>query len=407
MSEHPLLAHLRSQFDQVKTRAQALLDKAVEDDNRDLTDEETKELETLAKRKTSLEEQMEAAAVDWSINSQITDKLQALKVANDQKPFAYRSAGDLLYDMLHQSDNDSKARYQTVMKRAAEHMGTIAAETTPVAGDLAGLHVVPSVGPVIDPIPASMPFASALGLLPLPDTTFTRPIVEDPDDDTGVGVQALEKAELPSKKFDVTSVPITSDTVGGYLNISQKLLTFRAGSLELILRQMRKRLSRHIEKGVVTKAATTTTVEPLDSTADPAATLQAIYDAAATVYQMTGELAEWILMGPLGFAMIGGKTDLAGRPLFPYLGAANAPGQSNASGFTTPVAGLRAVQTWAIADTAIYVGNGEGIEGWLYQYPILEAVEPSVLGRQVAVAGELATNSPVPNAVVKLADTTP
>jgi hypothetical protein len=293
------------------------------------------------------------------------------------------------------------------MKRAAQHMGTVAAETTPVAGDLAGLHVVPSVGPVIDPIPGSMPFATALGLQPLPDTTFTRPTMKDPDIDTGVGVQALEKAELASKKFDVDSVPVSSDTVGGYLNISQKLLTFRAGALDIILRQMRKRLSRAIEKGMVTAGTTTTTVQPLESDADAAATLQAIYDAAASVYQATGELAEWILMGPLGFAMIGGKVDLAGRPLFPYLGAANAPGMSNASNFTSPVAGLRPIQTWAIADTSIYVGNGEGVEGFVYQYPVLEAVEPSVLGRQVAIAAELASNHPVANSVVKLADVTP
>ena len=407
MSEHPLLTHLRDQFEETTTKAKGILDRAVEEKNRDLTDDEKTELEVLSKRKTSLEEQMEAAAVDWNINAQTTDKLLALKTANDHRDVSYRSIGQLVHDMLHQADPDARGRYQTVMKRAAQHMGTLAAETTPVAGDLAGMHVIPSVGPVIDPIPASMPFATGLGLQPLTDDTFTRPTVVDPDIDTGVAEQTLEKAELASKKFDVTSEPVTSKTVGGYLNVSQKLITFRPGSLETIIRQMRKRLSRAIEKAMVAVPAATTTVQPLESDADAAATLQAIYNAAATVYQKTGELAEWIVMGPLGFAMIGGKVDLAGRPLFPYLGAANAPGTSTASTFTSPVAGLQPIQTWAIADKSIYVGNGEGVEGWLYQYPILEAVEPSVLGRQIAVAGELANYTPVDNAVVKLTDQTP
>jgi hypothetical protein len=41
----------------------------------------------------------------------------------------------------------------------------------------------------------------------------------------------------------------------------------------------------------------------------------------------------------------------------------------------------------------------------MYRYPALDAVEPSVLGRQVAVAAAIAAYRPTPfaNAIVKLA----
>jgi hypothetical protein len=124
-------------------------------------------------------------------------------------------------------------------------------------------------------------------------------------------------------------------------------------------------------------------------------------------YSVTNELPDWIAMGPLGWARLGGLTDAAGRPLFPTLGAANAPGTSSASSFSVTVAGLRPIVTPAITDESYYIGGSAGLEGYLYRYPVLEAVEPSVLGRQVAVAASIAGYRPTPfaNAVIKLAPT--
>lgn len=67
-----------------------------------------------------------------------------------------------------------------------------------------------------------------------------------------------------------------------------------------------------------------------------------------------------------------------------------------ATSFSQTVAGLQAVVTPSITDDTFYVGGGNAIEGYLYRYPVLEAVEPSVLGRQVAVAASLAFYKPTP-----------
>jgi len=60
------------------------------------------------------------------------------------------------------------------------------------------------------------------------------------------------------------------------------------------------------------------------------------------------------------------------------------------------VAGLQAVVTPAITGDGFFVGGPAAIEGYIYRYPVLEAVEPSVLGRQVAVAVEAGTYKPTP-----------
>jgi hypothetical protein len=67
------------------------------------------------------------------------------------------------------------------------------------------------------------------------------------------------------------------------------------------------------------------------------------------------------------------------------------------------VAGLRVIVTPAIADNTFWVGNSYVIEGAIYRYPVLEAVEPSVLGRQIAVAASTAGYRPIANGAVHLA----
>lgn len=378
-----------------------------EDTGADLTDEQVQQRSDTADEIKSLDARIESLTVDLEIAGDLARKVAQVGRVGDTTDFQYRSAGAAVWDLLHQRDDDAKRRWKLaqVNTRAAEHMGTLAANTTATAGDLGGLHVVPNVGAIVDPYPGGMPFLSALGMQRIPSAAFSRPYIVDAAFDTGVAVQAKEKAELASKAFNVASDTLSAATYGGYLNVSQQLIEFQAGSLSIIIGHLRKRLANALEAAALTEVALTTGSETLAADADAATTLAAIYGASAKVMDATREPATWILMGTAGFARLGSLADLAGRPLFPSLGAANAPGTATTGGFTSTVAGLRPVVTWGITDGSIYVGNGAGFEAWYYPLPLLEAVEPSVLGRQVAVAAMLAPYRPTPNAdsVIKLA----
>lgn len=405
-----LFANLTNERGQKESLIRNYADAAATE-GRDLTETEQETMRAARSRIEAIDSQLVLVADDLSLADSVRDKLRMVTVATGSMAEAsYRSAGDMLWDMLHQTDENARLRYGRAMKRAAEHMGTDKAKTVPVAGDLGGLIPTPVVGPVIDPYPSGMPFATALGLTSSPDALYwRRPKIVDPNFATGVGPQGsagtagFEKAELPSKAFDITADLVPLTFMGGYLNISQQLISLVAGSLDTIVGHMNKRLANAIEKALIAEMAKSTGKITLAADADSAAILKAIYDASAAVYAATGELAQWIVMGPLGYARLGSLVDLAGRPLFPTLGPANAIGTASAGEFTGSVAGLRTIVTPGITDATYWVGNGDVMEGAIYRYPLLEAVEPSVFGRQIAVAASVAGYRPMPNAAIHLA----
>jgi HK97 family phage major capsid protein len=395
-----LVAQLTEKVDRNRALIDMLAERAAEK-GVDLSDEDMAKIDDAQGQIRSWNGQLERLTADLELSEDAQNRLRnaGRSGAITAPDFAYRSDGELLWDVLHQTDSEASARYRRVYRRAAEHMGTVAANTTPVAGDLAGLVVKPVVGPVINPYRTGMPLANAIGMRPVPASDgfgFSRPQVVDTGIDTGIAPQALEKAELASKAFTITTTPVALTTVGGYLNISQQLLSFNPASLGIILDQLRVRLERDVEATVLTAVTGGSTAVPIGAAATGPDILQAIYDAAAAYFTATNSLPTWLAMGPLGWARLGGLTDLAGRPLFPTLGASNAPGTASASSFAMTVAGLTPVITPAITDDSLYVGGDVALEGYLYAFPVLEAVEPSVLGRQVAVAASVATHQPPP-----------
>lgn len=404
-----MVDQLQADIQKKRSHIEMLAERAV-DENRDLNGDELTTIESLNGEIEAKKRQLDLLTADTVISEETTQRLRSLGSAVVGPEFKYRSAGALLWDCLHQTDPDARMRYSRAMRRAAEHMGTDAAATTPVAGDLGGLVVKAIVGPVVDPYPRGMPFANAIGMRDIPSSDgfgFSRPHIVDPGFVTGIAPQALQKAELASKAFsvEVDNVPLV--TTGGYLNVSQQLQSFQPTSLDIIIGQLRRRLENAIDLAMVAEMQLSTGYIALPAAATAAQLIAAIYEAAGAYYAVTYQLPDWIAMGPQGWVRLGSTTDLAGRPLFPTLGAANAPGTASADSFAVTVAGLTPVVTPSITDDAFYVGGADGLEGYLYRYPVLEAVEPSVLGRQVALAASIAGFRPTPfaNATVKLAAT--
>lgn len=381
------------------------------DAGRDPNPDDEVAIEGAKKRVSDIDRYLALVGDNLAMDEDTQNRLSRVS-ASVQPSAVYRSDGQLLWDALHQNEADSASRYRGALRRAAEHMGTLAAETTPVAGDLAGLVVKPNVGAVINPYPSGMPLASAIGMQAVPANDgfgFSRPQIVDPGFTSGVGVQTLEKAELASKAFSITTTPVSLDSLGTYLNISQQLLSFNPASLGIILAQLRQRLENAVEGYMFTAFGASTGSVSLESDANAQTVLAAIYTAAANYYGITQQMPSFIAVGPLGWARLGSLADAAGRPMFPTLGAANAPGTASAASMSGSVAGLRLVITPKITTTAMYVSGPEGIEGYMFSFPVLESVEASVLGRQVAVAAAVAAYRPTPfaNATQKISDTTP
>lgn len=364
------------------------------DQDRDLSDQDRTALANYRDRIKELDDLIDLAADDYTLSSEVAQRIASMG-ASQYAPVNYRTAGEVVHDLIHQGDPEARRRYTSVTKRAAEHMGTSSELTTPVAGGLGSLSITPVTGPVVDLKPKTRPLISALGVRPVPSGySFIRPRIVDPNFQTGVGIQDLQKEELASQHFDVKGDTLTLDTYGGYLNVSQQVLSFTPGALDVIVSQLSARLAYRTEAAAAAALqAASATVDPVDMT-DGAAVRAAIYAAASKVYASTGHMAEWVVMGPEGWAALGSLVDLANRPLFPTIGPSNADGVASPGSFQLSGFGLNGIVTPVINDGAFYVGNSSSLEAYEYRYPMLEAVEPSVLGRQIAVAASLAFYSP-------------
>lgn len=360
---------------------------AAREANRDLSDQDMETITKARERIEVIDRQLQFVSVNDALNEDIAARIAVSHPGSVSAPFAgYRSIGEAVWDRLHaREDAGARDRYGKMMTRAAQHMGTVAADTTATAGDLAGLVVNPVVGPMINFTDASRPFISAIGPRQVNAYDFNRPYISDGAAATGTAKQTAQKAELASTAFSVLTDPLEYATYGEYLNVSQQLLTFQPTGLTIIADQLRRRVARGQEKAAFTELALSTSKVTLSLTAVDNTVNAAIEDGIAKVYDETGMPAEWILMGPTGRARLGKVVDSAGRPLYPYLSPSNANGTINGD-----VNGLRPIISYAVTTAAMWIGNSSAFEVYEQLLPLMDVAEPSVLGRQIAVGSMMA-----------------
>ena len=366
-----------------------------EDEGRDLYTTDLETITNARSRIAELDAQIDKVGGDLEMADAVKSRIRQLDPSIVTKDFQYRSAGDYMWDLLHRhEDADADARFTKFHRRAAQHLGLDKANTIPVAGGFNGLVVAGTSGAILDPRPEGSPLFSALGATPVTTSTFMRPRIVDPNFETGVGPQTQEKAELVSKTWDIVAEQLTLRPHGGYINVSEWLLETISSSLDMVVSHMNRRLEYLREMAVVTEIDKTTATVAIAS-ADSSGVTAAFGEASALLFRNTGQLPQWLAMGPEGYGALIGMSDLAGRPLFTAVAPSNAMGTGSPTEFITSIAGMRAIVTQGITDTDLYMGNRYGLEVYEKRMPVYSAVEPAVLGRQIAVATGLAFYRPI------------
>lgn len=382
-------AQLESDLADVGKSAE-LIYRTAREEGRDLSESETASITRMAAKRDDLNRQLALAAQSWGVDETVRDKLAAVRSAT---PVVYRSAGALMWDMLHaQTDPDAADRYRRgiitpTLTRAAEHLGLDKANTVPVAGGFNGLVVAPNVGPVLDPYPGDMPLFSALGPTTITTATFQRPRIVDPNFTSGVAGGLQEKQEGPSKAWDILTEPVTMDVVRGYINVSELLLEMVAESLGMVVGHMNKRLANMLEAKAIAAVGATTASVPLAADADAAAVQGALATASGLVATATGSPATWVAMGVDGWVRLASLTNLAGDSIF------TSPG--DVTGLPASVYGLRPILSVGITGADLFVGNAASIEAYERRFPVMQALEPALFGRQIGVAGGYAFYNPI------------
>lgn len=364
---------------------------SAEDASRDLTDSETELIKSAKGRIDTINGQLNMLYDTRSSTigaretaRKVSAELTRMRAEVESGPVEYRSAGAYMHDTYraHLGDKSARARLE-VFERAAAHEKT---------SDVAGAIPTPVVGPVINFIDASRPMVSTLGARALPSETWKRPIVNQ---HTAVALQgtaglaADQKTELVSQKLTIGSVTGTAKTYGGYVNVARQIIDFGAGSLDVIVSDLAAQYSIETEAALGDAIAATTTAAVGYGASPTATTIAgAVWEAAGQAYTATKGLGQLVIVC---------APDVLGTfgPLFPPVNPQNAQSQGLSAGAfgqgpAGGIAGVSLVMSAGLASGTSYMLSTAAIEAYEQRGGNLQAIEPSVLGMQVAYFGYFA-----------------
>jgi HK97 family phage major capsid protein len=389
---HPsdaMIARLETELEERNTHSSGII-RAAQDDERDLNEAEQKTLAGLRERMVEIRSQLDQldATAEIAVNTEnrmreLDAAIRTARTPNAAREYEYRSAGAYICDQwsAHLGNRDAQERLE-VYTRAAAHQKT---------SDNLGVIPIPQIGEVINFIDASRPMVNAIGPREMPSQNWFRPLVTQ---QPTVGVQgsagaaADEKSELVSQKMLITKVTGTAVTYGGYANVSRQDIDFSSPQImDIIIEGLANAYALQTETatGVALDASAATNVG-YGASPTAATFTAALWSAAATIYNAVKGAP-----GRLILAVAADRLAVVG-PLFPPFNVQN--GQSAGllagnfgSGGQGNVAGIELMMSPGLASTKSFLFHTSAVDVFEQRVGSLQAVEPSVLGIQVAYAG--------------------
>lgn len=308
--------------------------------------------------------------------------------------------GDWLSTFVGASLTRDRSGHDAVLRAVAD-------QTT---GETPGILPMPIITPVIDLSATNRPIYSSLVSRGMPRSgkQFTRPKITQ---HVSVALQTAEKDELASQAMKVTSDTVQKVTYGGTLDVSLQDIDWTEPSvMNLLVTDFVNVYTQVTEKAVASQLnqAAGTALE-LPATATGKDWIAALYAAAADIYAKTFRYPDTIWCSPAMWAFLGSLCDESGRPLFPYLGASNAAG-AYGQGITGSAAnplGANLVVSWALTGNNLIVGNSTLIETYEDRRGMIQALNVTQLGMDLAYYGYVALYTVAADGFVALSQAAP
>ena len=246
-------------------------------------------------------------------------------------------------------------------------------------------------GSVFDGLNPIRPFVSAIGALAMPQAgaTFRRPkitvrpvVTQQP---TGQ-LNALDPSTVTVANNNVNKL-----TFGTYVTMSEQDLDWSdPASINIVLNQLAIAYGQATNNYAVdTCHAAITQTSAVADTSDPADWIAAIYEGARQISATSNYLPTHMVVTPTTWAALGSLVDSTGRPVFPQIGAMNAPGQLSASNWNGNPLGLVLVVDKDTPGSFMghAAGPAAGFEFYEQQKGAISVDVPSTLGRTIAYRG--------------------
>lgn len=274
-----------------------------------------------------------------------------------------------------------------------------AAVQNQVTTDTPGILPAPIVGPIIGVLDSARPFVASLAggarsMAGIPGATFTRPRITQ---HVQVGKQAAQKTELTSRKMVIGSVPFAKETFGGTVDISRQDIDWTSPSAwDALIQDLAGVYGWETDFAAANALATAVTQTAAVATDDLAGWAAALYEAAMTAFlagsaigaMPNGKLPDRVWLSVDMWAKYGSIVDPARMAAF--ANAMGALGPQELTNFAGDILGAPRIVVPSLPASTIIVGSSAMFEAYEEVVGLLSAVEPALLGVEVAYGGYFA-----------------
>jgi HK97 family phage prohead protease len=258
-------------------------------------------------------------------------------------------------------------------------------------GDTPGILPEIITGSVYDGLNPIRPFVTAIGTRAMPQSgaTFRRPKITVRPVVTQQPTGQLNP--LDPSTVTVANNDISKLTFGTYVTMSEQDLDWTdPASINIVLNQLAIAYGQATDNYAVdTCHAAISQTSSVADTSDPADWIAAIYDGARQISASSNYLPTHMIVTPATWAALGALVDSTGRPVFPQIGAMNAPGELSAASWNGNPLGLVLVVDKNAPGSFMghAAGPAAGFEFYEQQKGAISVDVPSTLGRTIAYRG--------------------
>jgi HK97 family phage prohead protease len=246
-------------------------------------------------------------------------------------------------------------------------------------------------GTVYDGLNPIRPFVSAIGAKAMPQSgaTFRRPVIT-------VRPVVTQQPTGQLNPLDPSTVTVANNNVnkltfGTYVTMSEQDLDWTdPASINIVLDQLAIAYGQATDNYAVdTCHAAITQTSSVADTSDPEDWIAAIYEGARQISANSNYLPTHMVVTPGTWAALGSLVDSTKRPVFPQIGAMNAPGELSANSWNGNPLGLVLVVDKNTPGSFMghAAGPAAGFEFYEQQKGAISVDVPSTLGRTIAYRG--------------------
>jgi len=418
--ESPMLTRLREE----RATALQFVEQTVsgaETQSRDLSTTELETLERSKKRVAELDAQIKplaefdalrAASAAASNQFRPTQGGQAGQGTSaafvSARAFDYQKPGQIFADCaraIKDGDVDARARLESAGLTIIDNTLVRATAPNQTTDEVPGLMPKAVIGSILSDIDASRPFIQSIGAQDMgniPGRTFTRPYVKQ---HVTTGQQDSELDELENRQLIIKGTDFTKVTRGGWANISYQTLNYPVGDVwQMLLQDFMDVYGQDSEDAAVAAFdAAVPTASPIDLTNDPTLKeiIKVLYAGARAVYAVRRNLTKLCVWQSLD------EWEVYGAVIDEANAKGNTPAVANATTFSSPqsMLGVPRVVVPGLPDGTTIIGSRDRVEVYENRYGFLSAVQPKVIGIELAYGGDIATGVLKPDATSAVAFT--